>query len=245
MKNEIWKDIIGYEGMYQVSNLGRIKSKERIAFRGDGTPLHLKESIMTPTCNTYLYARLRKDGKYKCLGVHRLVCQAFHPNPNNYPCVNHKDNNPLNNTSDNLEWCTHSYNNNYGTHSERLSDTMVEKYGVAIDVYSKYGVYIKSYCSIRDAVRDGFDRNSISQCCRGVLNSHKGLVFKYKGEPFSYKNRRGNVCVDKYNADGILVASYLTIADAALSNNIKKDRLLYMKDNKIESPIDGYTYKFE
>lgn len=180
MKKEIWKDIRGYEGMYQVSNLGRIKSIERIAYRNDGTPLHLKELIMTPSLNTYLYARLRKDGQYKHLAVHRLVCDAFHLNPNNLPCVNHKDNNPLNNCADNLEWCTYSYNNNYGTHSKRASDSMVEKYGVPIDVFSKDGVYLRSYKSIRDAVLEGYTRDSISKCCRGILKSHYGVVFRYK-----------------------------------------------------------------
>lgn len=245
MKNEIWKDIIGYEGMYQVSNLGRIKSKERVAFRGDGTPLHLKESIMTPTYNTYLYARLRKDGQYKNLGIHRLVCQAFHPNPNNYPCVNHKDNNPLNNHADNLEWCTYAYNNNYGTHSRRLSDTRVEKYGVAIDVYTKHGEYIKSYSSIRDAINDGYTRDSISKCCRGELDSHCGLIFKYKGDSFYYKNRKGNVVVKKYNLTGQCIKTYFSINDAARDNGLKKDNLLLIHRGIVQNKrLGGYYYQF-
>lgn len=244
MTKEIWRDIQNYEGLYQVSNLGRVKSLNRVSYRQDGTPLNIKGKIMRLSKNTYLYARLQKDGENKHLAVHRLVAEAFIPNPNQHPCVNHKDYNPLNNSIDNLEWCTYSYNNNYGEHSKRLSDSMVEKYGKKIDVYDKYGNLIKSYDSIRDAVNDGYTRDSISKCCRGELNSHCGLVFRYKDEPFIYKNRRGNVIVEKYDLQGNLVCTYLTIASAALDNNLKKDKLKYMRNNSISKPVNGFIYKF-
>lgn len=244
LENEIWKDIPGYEGAYQVSNLGRIKSLSRVVKHSSGGTSRLKEKIMKPTKNIYLYARLQKDGKNYHLAVHRLVCGSFHENPNNYPCVNHKDNDPTNNNADNLEWCTHSYNNNYGTHSERLSDAMVEKFGVAVDVYTKHGEFVKSYKSIRDAVRDGYDRNSIGQCCRNNLKSHCGLVFRYKGDSFKYKKRKGNVSVDKYDLGGNLISSYHSIREAADDNGLKKEKLRYMKNHSINTPIGGYVYKF-
>lgn len=124
--DEIWKDIKGYEGLYQISNLGRVKNYERkvrICRRGyEGLRIH-KERIMKPSINNrgYAFVSLCKDGKYKTKFVHRMVAENFISNPNNYPCVNHKDENPLNNSIDNLEWCTYAYNNAYGGRNERIS----------------------------------------------------------------------------------------------------------------------------
>lgn len=244
MAKEIWKDIPCYEGIYQVSNKGRVKSLDRIVVRKDGACFRLKGKILNLTKNTYLYVRLCVNGKDKHYAVHRLVCECFHSNPDNLPCVNHKDNNPLNNQVDNLEWCTYSYNNNYGSHSERLSDSMVEKYGVAVDVYTKYGEFIQTYNSIRDAVNDGYTRDSISKCCRGELNSHRNVVFCYHGDSFVFNNRKGNVKVEKYNKEGILIDTYNTISEAAKCNDLKKDKLLYMKNNKITTDVGGFFYRF-
>ena len=101
---EIWKNIEGYEGKYQVSNLGRVKS-----MIGQEKVLHPKKHR-----NGHLQIGLHKDKKRKTMYIHRLVAQAFIPNPDNLPCVNHKDENPNNNNVDNLEWCTQKYNCNYG-----------------------------------------------------------------------------------------------------------------------------------
>lgn len=109
---EIWKDIKGYEGLYQVSNLGRIKSlcgwngKEYIA----------REKILNPykqKANKNYYrsvVKLRNKKESKDMKVHRLVAETFIPNPNKFPIINHKDGNPLNNCVENLEWCNQAYN---------------------------------------------------------------------------------------------------------------------------------------
>lgn len=113
--NEEWRDIEGYEGLYQVSNLGRVKSlrdknnKER--------ELILKPKIMR---NGYLKVDLCKNGKQKTFTVHRLVATVFISNPKNFPVVNHKDENKLNNNVSNLEWCTVLYNNCYGTRLKKV-----------------------------------------------------------------------------------------------------------------------------
>lgn len=120
-KKEIWKDIKGYKGYYQVSNLGRVKSLDRYSIDRRGGKHFLKGIILTPyLCKGYLRICLHVNGKQKQLAVHRLVAEAFIPNPNNYPQINHKDENKTNNTVDNLEWCTAKYNNNYGTRLERI-----------------------------------------------------------------------------------------------------------------------------
>lgn len=119
---EIWKDIKGYEGLYQVSNFGRIKSLERVAksnkFGGVRT---IKEAILHPTDNGngYKIVGLRKAGRRKNCYIHRLVALAFIPNPNNLKYINHIDYDRENNKVSNLEWCTQKENVNYSR--ERMS----------------------------------------------------------------------------------------------------------------------------
>lgn len=172
MKKEIWKDIIGYEGLYQVSNFGRVKS-----FKFG------KERILKPGTNKYGYliVILCKNGKVKHFYVHRLVAEAFIPNPHNYPCVNHKDECKTNNNVNNLEWCTYTYNNNYGTKIERISKNRdTSKYFKPILQYTLDGVFVREWKSIAEAGRNGFNQGHITDCCRGVRKTHKGFIFKYK-----------------------------------------------------------------
>lgn len=106
--NEIWKPILGYENLYNISNLGNVFS------------IQSKRNIK-PTKNSkgYLIVGLCKNKKRKSCLVHRLVAEAFIDNPNKFPEINHKDENPLNNTITNLEWCTHKYNMNYNNLGKR------------------------------------------------------------------------------------------------------------------------------
>lgn len=114
---ELWKDIKNYEGLYQVSNLGNVKSVDRYVYAGDNSNhkyQHIKErNLKLSGGNKYIQVRLCKNGKIKAFLVHRLVAEAFIPNPDNLPCINHKDENPKNNQAENLEWCTYKYNNEY------------------------------------------------------------------------------------------------------------------------------------
>ena len=121
MEEEVWKDVVGYEGLYQVSNLGRVKS---LGFDKWHKGRILKQSFDSK--RNYLFVGLHKDGKIKQKNVHRLVAETFIPNPDNLPCVNHKDEDKTNNfvfvnkdgsvdlNKSNLEWCTVAYNTNYG-----------------------------------------------------------------------------------------------------------------------------------
>lgn len=112
--SEEWREIKGFEGCYSVSNYGRIRNRTR---------------LLNP-CKTqkgYLCVNLTKDGKAKKFLVHRLVAIAFIENVNNYPTVNHIDENKQNNASDNLEWCSYSYNNNYGKRNEKVRAKMSQK----------------------------------------------------------------------------------------------------------------------
>lgn len=126
---EIWKPVVGYEGLYEVSNLGRVKSLDRIVKGCYGSIAHKKGKIISSGIGStgYCIVSLQKDGKGKSFGVHRLVAQAFIPNPDNLPMVNHKDEVKTNNNVENLEWCDCKYNCNYGTGIERCVNTKVER----------------------------------------------------------------------------------------------------------------------
>ena len=125
---EVWKDVVGYEGLYQVSNLGRIKSLPRLVHFKQDLYRMTKERILKNSVlkSGYCKVTLCKPGSQKLTLVHRIVAQAFIPNPLNLEYVNHKDENPLNCCVDNLEWCTHTYNLNYGTCRERMSKSAKE-----------------------------------------------------------------------------------------------------------------------
>lgn len=120
---EEWKDVPGYLGYYQISNLGRVKSLNRTIvyspskFYPNGRVRVLKEKILTPSVDKkgYEFVQLFINGNYRSKKIHRLVAEVFIPNPNNLEQVNHKDENKKNNKVSNLEWCTLIYNINYGT----------------------------------------------------------------------------------------------------------------------------------
>lgn len=164
MNKEIWKDISGYEGLYQVSNLGRVKSLEN---RSN----HKKEKILASHIrNQYYGVTLYKDSHYKNYTIHRLVAEAFIPNPDNLPEVNHKDENKLNNYVDNLEWCTRQYNNTYNNHNAKINAKKRKK---VICVETK-----QIYNSITEAeILTGYTH--ISDVCLGTRNTAGGYHWKF------------------------------------------------------------------
>lgn len=171
---ENWKDIAGYEGLYQVSNVGRIKSLPRMKCNRQGF-YRTKEKILRPGKrgkNGLLYEFVAlTDGKNTVVhSVHRLVASAFLDNPCDYPEVNHKDKNPLNNNVDNLEWCTRSYNIDYSK-SKRVAQ------------YSFEGEKIAEYRSISIAAQlTGVSRTAINNNLSGWSNTAGGYIWKYEME---------------------------------------------------------------
>ena len=143
---EIWKDYKDYEGLYQASNLGRMRSLDRWVKGPNSSIRFCKGRILKP-CTTkdgYLLVNLCKNGKVKSFLVHRLVAEAFIDNTDNLPQVNHKDENKLNNNVDNLEWCDAQYNSNYGTRTERLSKSKINgKCSKIVLQYDLNGNFIK------------------------------------------------------------------------------------------------------
>lgn len=163
--SEVWKDINGYKGLYQVSNLGRVRSVR-----------YNKEKIMELSySHGYLRVGLYKNNKLKFHSVHRLVAQAFLSNPYNLPCVNHKDECKTNNNVDNLEWCSYQYNNTYGTVIQRRT----EKNAKTVYQYTLDGEFVKEWQSANEIERElGFFSSYIRACCRGKHPTAYGYIWK-------------------------------------------------------------------
>lgn len=162
---EIWKDIKEYYGLYQVSNMGNVKS---LNYHQTG-----KERILKPMVNKYGYLRVRlyKNGKCKMLTVHRLVLMTFAPiNNMNKLEVNHKDENKKNNNLDNLEWCDRKYNSNYGTRNQKISKPVVQ-----LDPTTNKVVNV--YCSAMEAEKQGFHRSAIIHCCKNRYTKHSPNIY--------------------------------------------------------------------
>lgn len=180
---EEWRDIVGYEGEYQVSNLGNVRSVTKKVRTKNGAYATKKGKMLTQTKRTkgYLCVNLSSNGKSRCVEIQRLVAVAFIPNPNNYPCVNHKDENKENNSADNLEWCTYSYNNTYGECRKKASASRVNgKLSKRVYQYDTDMNLICEYPSLAEVKRIfGYDASKISLCARGVRKTAYGFVWKY------------------------------------------------------------------
>ncbi len=169
-KTEEWRDVVGYEGLYMVSNIGNVKSLQRTAKSKNGSIRTVSEKLRKINKNKsgYIMVILNKEGKRKGIKIHRLVAQAFLPNPENLPQVNHKDENKSNNCVENLEWCTQEYNNKYGTRTERTSKKVK---------CLETGVIYPSTIEIQRNL--GFSSANISKCCRGKVKSCCGYHWQY------------------------------------------------------------------
>ena len=185
---EIWKDVKGYEGFYQVSNLGRVKSLERDIYFPNGTIIrHMEEKILVPALNNngYSYVNLCKNGKTKKEYVHRLVAMAFIENPENKPMVNHKDEVKTNNVVDNLEWCSAQENINYGTRTARAAQNHKDfKLGNNPRAKAVFCVELnkKFDCITRAGKELGVNINCIVSVCRGKTKTAGGFHWRYANE---------------------------------------------------------------
>ena len=191
---EIWKTAIYddevYEGLYKVSNLGRILS---LNYHREG-----RAELMTPgeRKNGYFQVCLRKNGESKTCLVHRLVAETFLPNPENKPCINHKiegkkgkkinmvffnEDGSINKEKTTIEWATYEENNNYETRNERIGKTSINgKQSKKVLQLSLSGDLIREYPSIMECERNGFNRSAVCLCCQGKKPQYKGFLWMYK-----------------------------------------------------------------
>lgn len=178
MSMETWKPVKGYEGLYEVSDRGRVRGLKRTVIKKNGVPFTAKECMLTPhrTPKGYLLADLWKENKEKRLYIHRLVAEAFIPNPGALKEVNHKDENKENNTVENLEWSSRLENVRYGTGIKRGGQSRSKK----VYQYDMECHLIKVWDSTRACEKDGHDHTSVSDCCRGKNQTHHGFKWSYK-----------------------------------------------------------------
>ena len=187
---EIFKDIKDLEGLYQVSNFGRVKN---LNYRNTG-----RERFMTPSKDTHGYFQvcLSKNKETKNYRVHRLVAETFLPNPENKPYINHKiegdegkkinmvifnEDGTINKERTTIEWVTAKENNNYGTHNERVAKANINgKRSKRVLQLTLTGELIREWPSTNECERNGFNRGHVADCCRGERKSHKGFRWEYK-----------------------------------------------------------------
>ena len=191
LENEVWKPIIGYETLYEVSNFGRVRS---LNYANKKNKIQvLKNNI----CGRYVIVNLCKDKQKKAKSVHRLVYEAFvgeipkferkgRGHGDEMWVINHLDENPHNNNVENLELTTQTKNNNYGTRTRRAADAQRNKHGSKkVYQFTLEGELVKIWPSTAECGRNGFNEGHVAACCRGVNigiynNVFKGYIWSYK-----------------------------------------------------------------
>ena len=201
---EIWRTAVYdgeiYEGLYKVSNLGRILS---LNYNHTGKP-----DLMNPSEDKdgYFLVHLRKNRKSKTCRVHRLVAEAFLPNPENKPCINHKiegdegkkinmvifnTDGSVNKEKSTIEWVTAKENSNYGTHNERSAKARTNgKLSKKVLQLSLSGEFIREWPSTAECERNGFYSSAVCKCCNGKLPHYKGFCWMYADD---YKEKFGYI----------------------------------------------------
>ena len=169
--NEIWRSIKNYEGLYEVSNWGRVRSLGKWVNSKNGSKRFIKGRVLRPGKNRkgYLQVILCKDGVMKSYRVHRLVAQAFLPNPYGLPEINHKDKCKANNRVENLEWCDHPYNAKYSA----------DDWSKKVYIYTLDDKLCGLWPSTKECGRNGFNQSGVSACCRGEQTKHRGFKWSY------------------------------------------------------------------
>ena len=183
MINENWKDIEGYNGLYQISNLGRVKS---LNYRNTG-----KEKILKPCKinNGYLLVALCKNGKSKHYLVHRLVAEHFITNPDNKSCIDHINTDRTDNRVCNLRWVTHKENINNPLTIDKHLKKLKENFSKPILQLTLTGELVKKWYSAAEAAKElGINQNCICQCCKGKYKTANGYIWRYYYKGIWLKN---------------------------------------------------------
>lgn len=251
---EKWENISGFDGDYQISNFGRVKSTNRIVIymgkNQTGAEFKVQRIFPERILKTYIrggyeHVNLKRKSKSYNYSIHRLVATYFLQNPNNYSIINHKDENKLNNKFDNLEWCDSKYNANYGTRNDRIARKLKDNPNFYIPVlcYDLNNNFIKKYDSAEQAAKEiGISGSGITACCRLYFGRTSAGGYKWKYEhscinidEINYVSQKK--CVHQFSDDGVFIATYDSISSAATALN--KDVHNFAKSVK-----KGYAFGF-
>lgn len=246
---EQWRKIKGFEGLYEVSSEGRVRSLDRYVTGVDGvTRKHFGRVLRPGFTHGYAFVHLNdaERGRRRRCYVHRLVGETFIPNPQNLPQINHKDECRAHNNVKNLEWCNAKYNNNYGNHSHRLSKAQ----SIAIVTYNMYTGKTMRYPSAAAASRElSLDTGHIAKVLKGKSNSHKGYIFMYDDQ---YSPEKMKAKYDKANLNKPIIAKnylgqfinkYRTRAEAAQDLNVDGSEISKALYGKLKH-VKGYRFSF-
>ncbi len=259
--SEVWKDVKGFEGRYQVSNLGRVRSLDWPGHKG----IVLKQ-IYGKRWGYYVVHLVHADGYIKYTTVHRLVAIAFIPNPDNLPEVNHKDENKLNNTvcfhpdgsvdidHTNLEWCTGLYNIRYGTRNERVQKQVNEPRMRKVNQYDFDGNLMHTYPSIAEASKAiGVSTRTMSSICSKIgAHSTHGYVFRYADDNSPWVSYNPKLCrgnnerkrpIDQFDLCGNLVRSYESISKTSKETNISTRAIWSVLSHK-QKTTHGFIFRY-
>lgn len=233
-EEEIWKDVLGYEGRYLISNMGNVVSKERIGKNGAKIDKKVMKKSML---RNYLSVNLRNEKWQKRVHIHRLVAEAFIPNPNNLPQVNHIDENKLNNCVENLEWCTVRQN---VTHNDLHIKRWIKK-SMAVLQCKENGEIVKEYYNAAHAAREtGISRPAITNRCLGKINKPIG------GYYWKYKNKEDKFIkpILQFEINGSFVKRFSSISEAAKNLNVSSASIANCCKG-IQKTSHGYIWKYE
>lgn len=250
MQTEIWKDAHGYEGLYEVSNLGNVKSYDKQIWNRFKFVLR-KGRLMKTYVDRYGYVRvcLYKDGKKTTEQVHRLVALTFIPNPDNLPQVNHKDANKQNNNVTNLEWCTCLQNMRHAFKNVVFDYQTIP----VVKIDNETNIVVAVYESVQDAAKDVSDNPSnILRACNFDNDSSKG--FRWRKNSKNYKvgdyvklkalyhpsTKKRKVVKIK---DGYVLDVYDSLMEAARQNDCENSAICMCCKGKINSH-KGYQWKY-
>jgi len=264
-EGEIWKDIPGYEGFYQCSNMGRIKSVDRIIkFKRPQDRFErnqfLKGTIIKMSMyGQYYICHLKRNSKSKAIKVHRVICAIFHPNPDNLPEVNHINEVKTDNRAVNLEWCTRVYNANWGTAIQRAKIKRANNPLIYSPVcqYDLDGNFISEYKSITEAEREtGILSSNISGVCLLKRStSAGGYIWTYSGDNETLQKilqRRNkpipsvqkSVC--QYSFEGRYIKTFSSIKEASCEVGISCDLIVNCCNHKgYQRTAAGFKWEYE
>ena len=260
MMEDIWKDVKGFEGRYQVSNLGMVRSLDWPGHRGRMLKLKINKRW-----GYYCLNLAHVDGYIKSVSVHRLVAIAFIPNPDNLPEINHKDENKLNNVvclnpdgsidtdRTNLEWCTGMYNLRYGTRVERMQKLVNEPRMRSVNQYDFNGNLLHTYKSLSEASeKTGISVRTICHICKkNGAHSSQGYIFRYSDDnsPWVYYDEekcRGNKermrSVYQYDTNGNFVKSYQSISDTSRATGLSRRAIWSVLSGK-QKTTHGFIFR--
>jgi len=241
MKNikEIWKDVLEFEGYYQVSNLGRVRSIDRKVITSNNRTYFCPSVMLTPKIGRTGYYEVvltKHDGKRYCKRIHRLVAEAFLENFNNYPFINHINENKLDNRVENLEWCTAKQN----IEAYHNSRTLVYQYNFNGELLNTWNSITKAAESVSG------DKTGIQHCCKGNLKTYFGFVWSYnvlnKKQIADRLINNTLVKVQQLDKNDNIINTYDSITDAARSVGCNPSAIS-MACCGLRTIIKGYKWK--